>query len=205
MTRKVIQIILAVAIIVLAYVLYDQIMSPLDFQKEQASREAAVISRIKDIRTAERAYKQAKTNYTADFDSLINFILNDSLVVERTSGSADDSVAVAKGLVKTEKYKIAVIDTVFSPKKLSVDDVKNFPLIPHANGEKFILNAGSFTTESKVVVPVFECKAPYKLFLQGLDEQEVINLVDSRKAVDKYPGIKVGAMDQATNDAGNWE
>lgn len=203
--RKVIQIILAVVIVALVYVMYDQIMSPLQFQKEQAVRESAVIERIKDIRTAERAYKQAKQGYTADFDSLVNFILNDSLVVTRSIGSADDSVAVAKGLVKTETYKVAVIDTVFSPRKLTPDAVKQFSLIPHGNGAKFILDAGVFTTESKVVVPVFECKAPYKIFLEGLDEQEIVNLIDSRKVLDKYPGIKVGAMDQATNDVGNWE
>ena len=38
--------------------------------------------------------------YTGNFDSLINFVLNDSMVVyEKAFGSADDSVAVARGLV----------------------------------------------------------------------------------------------------------
>lgn len=203
--KKVIQIVLAIAIVVLAYVLYDQIMTPLDFQKHKTVREAAVIEKIKDIRTAERAYKQAKQVYTPNFDELISFLLNDSLVFEKAIGSSDDSVAVAKGLVKIEKFKIAAKDTVFGAKKLSVDAIKKFAEIPYAKGKKFILNAGNFTTESKVVVPVFECKAPYKDFLGDLDQQELINLIDDRKTLSKYAGIKVGAMDQATNDAGNWE
>ena len=65
--------------------------------------------------------------------------------------------------------------------------------------------AGIFTTESGVVVPVFEARAPFKLYLSDLDAQELRNLVDDREQLDKYPGLKVGAMDQATNDAGNWE
>lgn len=203
--KKVLQIVFAIVIIALAYVLYDQIMTPLDFQKHKNAREAAVIEKIKDIRTAERAYKQAKQSYTANFDDLIAFLLNDSLVYEKALGSADDSTSVAKGLVKIEKFKIAAKDTVFGAKKLSVEDIKNIAFIPYGQGKKFILNAGAFTTESKVVVPVFECKAPYKDFLDDLDRQELVNLIDDRKSLSKYPGIKVGAMDQATNDAGNWE
>lgn len=203
--KKVIQIVLAIAIIGLAYVLYDQIMTPLEFQKHQKARETAVIEKIKDIRTAERAYKQAKQAYTANFDELVSFLMNDSLVFEKAIGSSDDSVAVAKGLVKIEKFKIAAKDTVFGAKKLSVEDIKNFALIPFGQGKKFILDAGTFTTESKVVVPVFVCKAPYKDFMSDLDQQELINLIDDRATLGKYAGIKVGAMDQATNDAGNWE
>ncbi len=202
--KKVLQIVLAIVIIGLAYVVFDQIMSPLRFEKEMTLRENAVIQRIKDIRTAERAYKQKYQNYTSSFDSLINFVLTDSLEFEKTTGSKDDSVAVARGLVKTEKFKVAVIDTIFG-RKMTPEMVKQFPIIPNSGNQQFILNAGTFTTESGVVVPVFECKAPYKLFLADLNEQELINLIDTRKVLEKYPGIKVGAMDQATNDAGNWE
>ena len=92
--KKVIQIVLALLMVFLIFVVYKQITTPLKFQKEVAFRSAAVIDRIKDIRTAERAYKQANSVYTGNFDSLINFVLNDSLTYERAFGSADDSVAV---------------------------------------------------------------------------------------------------------------
>ena len=103
--KKVIQIVLAVVIVALAFVVYRQLTIPLQFQKEVQTRSAAVIDRIKDIRTAERAYKQVKQVYTGNFDSLINFVLNDSLVYEKAFGSADDSVAVARGLVSRETFK----------------------------------------------------------------------------------------------------
>ena len=205
--KIVIQVVLAVVIVALAYIVTEQIMGPLRFEKAVASRSAAVIDRIKDIRSAERAFKQKHQRYTGDFDSLIQFVLTDSIEYERKIGSADDSVAVAKGLVRTEKFTMAIIDTVFGAKKLTPDQVRQLRFVPFApEGTEFILNAGMFTTESKVVVPVFEAKAPYKFFLGDLDHQELVNLVDEAKNVyNKYPGIKVGALDQATNDAGNWE
>jgi hypothetical protein len=202
-----IQIVLAVVIVVLSWIAYRQIMTPLEFQKETKIREAAVIDRIKDIRSAEQAFKQKNQRYTGDFDSLINFVLTDSLEFERQIGSKDDSVAVAKGLVKTEKFTKAVKDTVFAPKKLTVEQIREIKLIPYAKpGTEFILRAGQLTTESKVVVPVFEAKAPYKEFMWDMDEQLLINYIaDAKNVYYKYPGIAVGSIDKATNDAGNWE
>lgn len=203
--KKVFQIVLILVVLGLGYLLYDGIMTPLHFQQAKAAREKDVIERIKDIRTAQRAYKQAHQRYTTSFDTLINFIITDTLTFERAFGSADDSLAVAKGLVKREKFSMPAIDTVFGARKLTVQQVKDFELIPHGQGNKFIMDAGNFATESKVVVPVFVCRAPYKSFLADLDEQELINLIDERKTLDKYPGIKVGSLTEATNDAGNWE
>lgn len=204
--KKLIQILLIVVIVALGWLLYDQIMTPLDFQKNKAMREAAVIERVKDIRTAQRAYKQAKQGYAKEFSQLVDFLLNDSLVYEKAIGSADDSLAVAKGLVKVEKFAIAAKDTVFGVKKLSIAEIKDFENIPYGAGTKFIMDAGELTTESQVTVSVFECKAPYKSFLSDLDQQELINLVDEcNNTLLKYAGIKVGSMEQATNDAGNWE
>ena len=186
--RKVIQIVLGLVIVALAYIAVEQVMTPLRFQSQTKIREAAVIDRIKDIRAAERAFKQKNQRYTGSFDTLINFVLTESLEFERKIVDEDDSVAMAK-------------------LKLSVQDVKNLRFVPFApEGSEYILNAGMFTTESKVVVPVFECKAPFKMFLGDLNRQELINLIDETKNVyEKYPGIKVGALDAATNDAGNWE
>lgn len=204
--KKVIQILLALLMVGLAFVLYKQITTPLKFQKEVEARSASVINRIKDIRTAERAYKQANSVYSGNFDSLINFVLNDSLTYEKAFGSADDSVAVAKGLFKREKFKMAVIDTIFGSKKMTPEMVKQIRFIPYSQNEEFILQAGELSTESGVTVKVFEARAPYKSYLYDLNKQELINLIDEREnTFNDYPGIKVGSMTSATNDAGNWE
>lgn len=199
--KNLLQIILLIGVLGLAYVLYEQIMTPLRFNETQAAREKAVVERLKDIRTAQRAYKQKYAHYTPSFDTLINFIKTDSMVYEVKMGSEDDSVAVAQGKVKTTKLKIAVKDTIFTA-GFNADELR---VIPFSDGKDFIMNADTLVTESKVVIPVFEAKAPYKLFLGDLDEQELINLLDRRESLEKYKGLTVGAIDKATNDAGNWE
>ena len=205
--KKIIQVILAIVIVAMGYYAVNLVLTSIQFQNQTTARKAVVIEKIKDIRAAQRSFKQVNQRYTSSFDTLINFVLNDSLVFEKKLGSADDSVAVAKGLVKTEKFKMAVIDTVFGVKKLTREQVMNLRYIPFAEeGTEFIMDAGMFTTESKVIVPVFECKAPYKTFLADLDRQELINMIHECKNIyEVYPGVKVGAMDAATNDAGNWE
>lgn len=54
--KKIAQIILAVAIVALVYVIYDQISTPIKFDDELKAKKAQVIDRIKDIRTAQRAF-----------------------------------------------------------------------------------------------------------------------------------------------------
>lgn len=206
MKKAAIQIVLALVVIGLAFVVYRQLTIPLQFDKEVEKRSAAVIDRIKDIRSAERAYKQVYDKYCGNFDSLIAFVLTDSMVYERSFGSADDSVAVARGLVKSEQFKMAVIDTAFGTKKLTPEQVQQLRYIPYSADQEYILEAGALETESGVTVQVFECRAPFKAYLSDLNHQELVNLIDERENTFKdYPGIKVGSMTSATNDAGNWE
>ena len=93
--KKIAQIILAVAIVALVYVIYDQISTPIRFEQEMKAKKAQVIDRIKDIRTAQRAFKSKYQRFTGSFDTLASFILNDSLELERKIVDEDDSVAMA--------------------------------------------------------------------------------------------------------------
>ena len=210
--KKLFQIILAVAIVGLVYVIYVQISTPIRFDKETKAKKAQVIDRIKDIRTAQRAFKSKYQHFTASFDSLSAFVLTDTLELERKIVDEDDSAAMAmlkkSGKKNIEKFKIAVIDTIFAPKKVTRQDVENFRFIPGTgNKAQFIMEAGIITTESKVVIPVVECRAPYKAFLDTVAyRQEVINLIDEEQNnFNRYPGVKFGSMDSGNNEAGNRE
>ena len=209
--KKLFQIILAVAIIALIYVIYVQISTPIKFEADTKAKKAQVIDRLQDIRTAQRAFKTKYQRFTASFDTLESFVLNDTLELERKIVDEDDSVAMAmlkkSGRKNVEKFKIAVIDTIFAPKKLSREDVLNFRYIPGTdNKAQFIMEAG-YTTASNVVVPIVECRAPYKMFLDTVAyRQEIINLIDEEENIfNRYPGVKFGSMESANNEAGNWE
>ena len=210
--KRIAQIILGVVILGLVYVIYDQISTPIRFDDEVKVRNAQVIDRIKDIRTAQRSFKSKYQRFTGSFDTLISFVLNDSLELERKIVDEDDSVAMAmlkkSGRKNVQKFKVAVIDTVFAPKKRSRADVENLRYIPGTdNKAQFIMEAGIITTESKVMIPVVECRAPYKMYLDTVEfRQDIINLIDNDvHNLQRYPGIKFGSMETGNNEAGNWE
>ena len=210
--KKIAQLLLAVAIIAFVWIIYKQISTPIRFENELKTKRAQVIERIKDIRTAERAFKTKYQRFTADFDTLAAFILNDTLELERKIYDEDDSVGLAllKRLKKknVEKFKVAVIDTIFSPKKLTAQDVADLRYIPGTDKQaQYILEAGIVTTESKVVIPIVECRAPYKLFIDTVAyRQELINKIDDDvDKLNRYPGIKLGSIEGGNKEAGNRE
>ena len=209
--KKAVQFLLGLVIIGLIYVVATLIHTPLSFEKQLEERNADVIVKLKDIRAAERAFKSKYQQFTGDFDSLIYFILNDSLEMERKLVDEDDSVAMAQlkkaGKKNVEKYNIAVIDTIFNPRKLSKEDVQNLRYIPHTNNVEFILEAAKVMTGANVMVPVVECRAPYKYYLDTVAyRQNIINLIDDRvNNFNAYAGLKFGSMEGSNNEAGNWE
>ena len=208
--KKGIQIILGLVIVALIYVVADLIHTPLKFEQQLKERNAEVIVKLKDIRSAERAFKSKYQYFTGDFDSLINFILTDSLEMERKLVDEDDSVAMAQ-LKKQkkqniEKYNLAVIDTIFNPRKLTKEQIQNLRYIPHTNNQEFILEAGA-VDKGNVKVPVIECRAPYKTYLDTVEfRQNIINLIDDKvNNFGQYAGLKFGSMEGSNNEAGNWE
>lgn len=212
MVKKIFQILLAALIVVLVWVIYKQINTPISFEQERDARKAVVIERIKDIRSAERAFNKKYQRFTADFDTLINFVLHDSIEGERKIVDEYDSAAMAQlkkaGKKNVEKFTVAVIDTIFSPRKLTEAEVRNLRYIPFTdNKTEYILEAGRLATESKLVIPVIECRAPYIAFLDTVKyRQEVINYVDDEtNNFNRYAGVKFGSMLGGNNEAGNWE
>ena len=213
MGKKIIQFVLGLVVLGLIYWVYVLISTPIKFEQEQKVREAAVIERIKDIRTAERQFKSKYQHFTADFDSLINFVLTETMEGERKLIDEDDSVAMAeakkkygKNFKNVEKFTYSVKDSIF--KHLTPEQVAELRYVPFTgNKTEYILEAGMLATESKIVIPGVRCRTPYIAFLDTVAyRQEVINLVDNVKNNrNKYPGIEFGSMERGNNEAGNWE
>lgn len=198
--KKLVHALLLLAIAALAYLLFESIMDPIRFNEGKDKRYHAAVERLKNIRTAERAYKSEHGRFTGSFDTLVNFLKTGTMTIEMQIGSMDDSIAVAQKKVFRKKIKVKVSDKV-----LVGVNFDSLAYVPYSGGKKFELAAARITTTSKVVVPVFECKVHNDVLLNGLTRQLIVNLNDERKKTDRYPGIKVGSLTEATNDAGNWE
>ena len=69
MNRKTIQLLLWPIIIILAWLVYRSPISLKEFQEEANFRKSAVIQDLKDIRTAQIAFKDKYRVYAGDFNT----------------------------------------------------------------------------------------------------------------------------------------
>jgi len=207
--RIVTRILLGIAIIVLGYLVVESIMEPIRFNKEKKKREDATIQNLKDIRTAEVAYKTKYTKYTGSFDTLINFVKFDSFPVVMAIGRISDSLwekgvtekeAIKMGIIIRDTSYVSVLDSIFS-KTYPIDSLR---FIPHS-GKEFFLAATKIETASKVKVNVFEAHVLNSILLHGLNKQLIINYSAEKEKITGFKGLKVGSLEEATNNAGNWE
>lgn len=208
--KKIIQIVLAITIVVLSYFIWESIQTPIRFNKEKDTRYAATIQQLRDIRTAQIAYKDEYGKFTASFDTLIDFIKNDSMKLVRAEGALSDellaqgwteAIAVQEGLIKRDTIRIAIKDTLFKSENFNADLLWKVPFTEDVAFEM----ATAFLSVSKLQVNVFEAKISNNVLLHGMDEQLVVNLNDRMRNQNNFPGVRVGNIEEPNNNAGNWE
>ena len=198
--KVVIQIILFAAICVVAYLVYESINKPLRFNAEEKRLREATVQRLKDIRTAQVAFRSERKEYTKSFDTLINFLKTDSFKVVKIIGDLDDSASVATGKIIRETIRVSVLDSLFK-KGYHVDSLR---YVPFTQGVQFEMDTANLKA-GNVMVNVFEAKISNDVLFQGLDPQLLINLNVERQKKTGYAGLKVGSLTETTNNAGNWE
>lgn len=77
--------------------------------------------------------------------------------------------------------------------------------IPYTDKKQFNLHVSSLEGKSGNQIPLMECSAEYKQYLDGLDKTSVSNLVDEANAAGRFAGLKIGDLEEPNNNAGNWE
>lgn len=210
--KKIIQPILIIAIFVLGYLIVESIMRPIRFQRQAAERERAVISKLEDIREAQKAYKDVYKRYTGSFDTLEMFLRNDSFTVTKAIGQIPEEwleelgleearqKAIKEGVIVRETSKRQVLDSLFG-KSYPVDSMK---YVPYTNKVEFDIESSEVLTTSNLNVQVVEVKAYYENILKGLNEQLAVNYIDQKVTMTGFPGIKFGSLEEGTL-SGNWE
>ena len=118
MNRKTVQLLLWPAIIILAWLVYRSPISLKEFQEETNFRKSAVIQDLKDIRTAQIAFKDKYRVYAGDFNSLLSFVKNDSLAVVKAIGETPDSLtedqALSAGIISRDTVFVTVNQTIYN-------------------------------------------------------------------------------------------
>lgn len=204
-----ITIVLLFFIIVFTVVDYGTIAKPIAFEKEKTKRYTVIINKLKDIRTAQVAYKERHNDFSDNFNQLINFVKNDSMLLVRNIGSYNEDTlteeraielgiilrilpdtlsaekAVEMGFVVRDTIKIAVLDSIF-PDNYPIDSLK---FIPFTNRIEFKMGAGTIITGDTAT---------------GGVKVKVFEVVDVAP-FDVYDTLKVGSLTEANNNSGNWE
>ena len=100
-----------------AYQDFNSVDSDLKFARKKDKFQALTIQKLKDIRTAQLAFRETHGRYIADIDSLANFVKNDSIVEIRAIGEKPDSLTTAEaikmGIITRDTFMVAVIDAKF--------------------------------------------------------------------------------------------
>ena len=203
------KILLAVAVVLLAYMCYRSIRGPIEFKDERDRRENLIKARLIDIRKAQIEYKNIHKVHAANFDELSKFLKDEKLPFlikegvltdEQLEKGMTEKEAVKKGLIRRDTVWVTAVDTLFG-KGYNVDDLRN---VPGANVQ-FTMDTATLTSGSGYTVKVFQCGVLYDDYLGDLNKQEVYNLKDKASKMGKYAGLRVGSVEEINNNAGNWE
>ncbi len=213
--KIVIQLVLAAIICFLGYMVFNSVYKTIEFEEKKGKRIALAVEKLQDIRKAQEAYVQVYGKYTGSFDTLINYIQTGYIPVIKREGVLTDEMladgisekeAIKRGLIKVTTQKISVKDSLF--KKEGFDPTK-LPYLPEIEGKKFFMGADSLETTSGLAVPVFEARVHYNDLFEDLRkgnyEEEYRSDTVELNRLKKYIGLRVGSLEEANNNAGNWE
>ncbi len=216
--KVVVRVLLVAAIILLAFLCWKSIQGPIDFNAEVKRRDNAVIQRLVDIRTTQVAefIKTGKVASIARSGDLTEEQLEAGMTEAKAMGiirTGNEKAIRAAGLWDESKNAPQLMrDSIYAPaaevlfpeRRINPDSLA---FVPFGNGAKFEMAVDSLITASGYPVQVFEAKTPYTAYLGDLDKkllnQKIQEVLD--RPGDRYPGMMVGSLQVANNNAGNWE
>lgn len=206
------KILLTAAVILLAYMCYRSIMGNIEFDEEKKIRDAAIIERLVDIRKVQIEYKNVHKVHAANFDELSKFLNEEKLPFIVKEGVLTDE-QLEKGMTEAEAVKQGIIrrDTIWALAKDTIlgknYDVANMRWVPAVPGDKlqFSMDTATIISGSGYEIKVFEAGVKSSDYLRGMDAQLLYNLIEKAEKQGKYPGLRVGSLEEVNNYAGNWE
>ena len=158
MSKTILNIVLIALFLGLVYVLVDLIRTPIAFQNEKDTRERAVATQLKKLRTAQQAFKSITGKYANDFDTLSDVLSNGQFKIITVIGDADAGDAVTK----SESFVSAADSMATLGINTSVDSLSYVPF--GSEGAAFQMEAKEIEYQS-TTVQVVEVKIPWKDFM----------------------------------------
>ena len=226
--KTTIKVLLGVAIAALTYFCIMSIVTPIQYGIEKDKRDKEVIQRLIDLREAQIEYKSQKGAYTTGIDTLITFLKNNKKKVVVKEGVLTDkqleaglTEAKASAIVRRGNKKEILEngltgfrrDTTYQNliaalygERFTKETIDEIQYIPYSDKVVFEVELNNnYLSSNDIWIPLCEIRAPYKSYLMDINRQETLNAIDLQKKLNKYPGLKVGSVEEPNNFAGNWE
>lgn len=192
--RLAINLILAVIVVALVWVLVSSIREPIAFKAERERREAAVIDKLMMIRDAQEAFRDIKGHFAKNFDELKGVLSNDSFMVISVIGDPDDPNFTG----------VVTYDTTYFPAKDSVMKLgirlDSMEVVPFSGGARFDITADTVTYQS-TLVDVVEVGTMRKTYMGRFADPKYARYDQS---YNPSSVIKFGDLTKP-NLSGNWE
>ena len=224
---------LGISCVLLCYFCVMSVMTPIRFDEAKDHRQDLITAKLMQIRDIQVEYKNQYGHYSDSWDSIFNFARTGKKkefvkVGELTDAQLQAGLTEQKAIDIIRKGKESEIkenglenfrrDTIETPMMnifngvYDDSNIEQLAIVPYAGGEKegngtrFELRTNNeYTNASGNIIPLFEACVLYDVYLGDLDHQLLINLKDEAITLEKYPGLKVGSIEQPNNNAGNWE
>ena len=222
--RTLTSILLVIAVVFLAIFAARSIMRPEKFKNVYEARKTANVNNLLTIRSAQAIYKNVHKKYASTMDSLVDFVNNGTVEIEKNVGNFPDSMSEAEafklGLIHKEVVKVPALSKMLElDKNLTKESFKNFQYIPFSDKKQYEVQVGSIASKT-YEVPVYRIDVPLDDVLVNMDKSITPenagllkrlwnkifynNLADEKQYRDQYEDMYMGSLTEAST-AGSWE
>lgn len=224
--QKLFRILLVILALFLALLSYKSIMRPEKFKSIYDIRKTEIVKRLETLRAVEAIYKSEHKDYTANIDSLIDFVNNGKITIVQTSGNIPEGMtedqAFKAGLITKQEIQISAKEKILeSDQKVQEESLKNFYLIPESGGKRFNIETSTLSNKSSLyTIGVYRVEVPIDdilinmsktispdesgFFLKFYNRVIFNNLENEKQYRNQYDPIILGSLTEAST-SGNWE
>ncbi|MCQ2277281.1 MAG: hypothetical protein MJZ87_10115 [Bacteroidales bacterium] len=223
-TRKIFSILLIVVVVVLAIFAARSIMRPEKFRQVYELRKTANVTNLTTIRSAQTIYKNVYKKYASSMDSLVDFVENGTVQIEKNVGHFPDTMSEAEafklGLIHKEVVEVPAIEKMLElDNKLTRENFKNFQYIPFSDKKEYTIQTGSIASKT-YEIPVYKIDLPLDDILVNMDRsispensgalKKLWNkiffnkLSEEQQYKSQYGDMYMGSLTEAST-AGSWE
>ncbi len=206
--RIVLQLVLWVVIGFLAYLVYQSVIGPVEFNKVKTRRYKVAVEHLKDIRNAQLAHQTVTGVFQKDFNKLVTFLDTAQFTLTQRR---DSSFTRFNEILKIDEPKDTIVidtlgyasvkDSLFkkSARYKTMNTVKTDGMTA-----KIAMNAGH-VLKNDLRIQVFEAKISKDDLLNDQDK-DLLSQEKETISVDGVNGthITVGSMEEVKNTVGNW-